>query len=67
MAPGTVMVTYCWPSAVQAVKQQITATVAEHARALEPREQALGDRVRASAHFAEGVAAFREKRRPRYE
>jgi enoyl-CoA hydratase/carnithine racemase len=30
-------------------------------------EQELGDRVRASAHFKEGVAAFREKRRPRYE
>ena len=27
----------------------------------------LGDKVRASPHFAEGVAAFREKRQPRYE
>ena len=26
----------------------------------------LGDRVRASHHFTEGVAAFREKRRPQY-
>jgi len=55
------------PSAVQAVKQQISATIAEHALAREPLEQELGDRVRASAHFREGIAAFREKRRPRYE
>ncbi len=55
------------PSAVQAVKRQISATIAEHARAREAMEQELGDRVRASAHFKEGVAAFREKRTPRYE
>ena len=55
------------PAAVQAVKQQISATMAEHARAREALEQELGDRVRASAHFREGVAAFREKRPPRYE
>ena len=55
------------PSAVQAVKRQISATMAEHARTREALEQELGDRVRASAHFAEGIAAFREKRPPRYE
>jgi enoyl-CoA hydratase/carnithine racemase len=55
------------PSAVQAVKQQISATIAAHARSREALDQELGDRVRASPHFAEGVAAFREKRRPRYE
>ena len=55
------------PSAVQAVKQQISATIAEHARSREALEQELGDRVRASAHFQEGIAAFREKRPPRYE
>jgi enoyl-CoA hydratase/carnithine racemase len=32
----------------------------------EAREQALGDRVRASPDFAEGVAAFREKRPANY-
>ena len=55
------------PSAVQAVKQQISATIADHARTREALEQELGDRVRASAHFQEGVTAFREKRQPRYE
>ncbi|HEX7217032.1 MAG TPA: enoyl-CoA hydratase-related protein [Methylomirabilota bacterium] len=55
------------PSAVQAVKRQISATIADHARSREPMEQELGDRVRASAHFKEGVAAFLEKRRPRYD
>lgn len=55
------------PSAVQAVKRQVSATIAEHARSREALEQELGDRVRASAHFREGVAAFREKRRPSYD
>ncbi len=55
------------PSAVQAVKRQISSTIADHARSREAMEQELGDRVRASAHFQEGVAAFREKRAPRYE
>jgi enoyl-CoA hydratase/carnithine racemase len=55
------------PTAVQAVKQQISTTIAEHARAREALDQELGDQVRASTHFAEGVAAFREKRPPRYE
>lgn len=54
------------PSAVQAVKQQISTTIAEHALAREALDQALGDQVRASAHFTEGVAAFLEKRQPRY-
>jgi len=54
------------PAAVQAVKRQISATIAEHALSREALDQELGDRVRASADFREGVAAFREKRRPRY-
>jgi len=55
------------PSAVQAVKQQISSTLADHARSREALEQELGDRVRASPHFREGVTAFREKRQPRYD
>ena len=55
------------PSAVQAVKQQISTTIAEHARSREALDQELGDRVRASAHFKEGVAAFLEKRPPKYQ
>jgi enoyl-CoA hydratase/carnithine racemase len=54
------------PSAVQAVKAQISATIAVHAQSREAMDQELGDRVRASAHFREGVSAFREKRPPHY-
>jgi enoyl-CoA hydratase len=55
------------PSAVQAVKTQISAGIAAYATSREALEQELGDRVRKSAHFAEGVAAFRAKRGPKYE
>jgi enoyl-CoA hydratase len=55
------------PSAVQAVKRQVSATIADHALTREALEQELGDGVRASPHFVEGIAAFREKRPPRYE
>ena len=54
------------PTAVQAVKQQISSTMVEQALAREALEQALGDRVRASPHFTEGVTAFRQKRQLKY-
>src|SRR5712691_11889350 len=54
------------PAAVQAVRSQISTGIADYAKSREALEQALGDRVRASRHFAEGVAAFREKRKPDY-
>jgi enoyl-CoA hydratase/carnithine racemase len=54
------------PAAVQAVRTQISSAIADYAKSREALEQELGDRVRASPHFAEGIAAFREKRRPDY-
>jgi enoyl-CoA hydratase/carnithine racemase len=54
------------PTAVQAVKQQVSSTIAAHAQARESLDQELGDRVRASEHFAEGIRAFLEKRNPHY-
>lgn len=54
------------PTAVQAVQQPISATMAAHTLSREAMEQALGDQVRASAHCTEGVAAFLAKRQPQY-
>jgi enoyl-CoA hydratase/carnithine racemase len=54
------------PTAVQAVKQQVSSTIADHVASREALEQELGDRVRRSDHFKEGVRAFLEKRNPEY-
>ncbi|MEZ5853000.1 MAG: enoyl-CoA hydratase-related protein [Hyphomicrobiaceae bacterium] len=55
------------PFAVQAVKTQVSGMAADHATSREALDQALGDRVRASPDFAEGVAAFLGKRAAHYE
>ena len=55
------------PKAVQAVKRFVSTGFAEQSQRREPLEQDLGDAVRASTDFAEGIAAFRERRQPRYE
>ena len=54
------------PPAVQAVKQQISTMLTSEAAQHEDRDQALGDKVRASAEFQEGINAFKEKRLPNY-
>jgi enoyl-CoA hydratase len=54
------------PPAVQAVKQQISTMLTSEAAKHEARDQALGDKVRASAEFQEGINAFKEKRTPDY-
>lgn len=55
------------PPAVQAVKRQIANMVSAEPLAVEPTEQTLGDQVRASPEFKEGVAAFLAKRKPNYD
>jgi enoyl-CoA hydratase/carnithine racemase len=54
------------PSAVQAVKTQISSSIAEYVRSREELDQKLGDQVRAGPNFKEGVNAFLEKRQPKY-
>ncbi len=55
------------PHAVQAVKTQVSSMAADHAQSREALDQNLGDSVRESRDFAEGIAAFREKRQATYE
>ncbi|MBV9828822.1 MAG: enoyl-CoA hydratase/isomerase family protein [Alphaproteobacteria bacterium] len=55
------------PTAVQAVRQQTSSAIADYARSREALEQQLGDRVRHSDHFKEGIEAFLAKRTPDYK
>ena len=50
------------PSAVQAVKRQVTATIADHVLAHEAQEQELGDKVRASLHFTARRSSISEEK-----
>ena len=54
------------PSAIQAVKTQVTTSISERVKAQEQLEQLLGDHVRSQPDFTEGTKAFIEKRKPIY-
>lgn len=54
------------PAAVQGVKEQYSTSAYLRDIGKEPLEQTLGDRVRQSPDFKEGVAAFLGKRTPQY-
>ena len=54
------------PSAIQAVKTQVTTSISERVKAQEQLEQLLGDHVRSQPDFIEGTKAFIEKRKPVY-
>ena len=54
------------PSAIQAVKTQVTTSISERVKAQEQLEQLLGDHVRSQSDFIEGTKAFIEKRKPVY-
>ncbi len=54
------------PSAIQAVKTQITSSIGDQVKSREQLEQILGDHVRTQPDFAEGTTAFIEKRKPVY-
>ena len=54
------------PSAIQAVKTQITSSIGEQVKSREQLEQILGDHVRSQPDFGEGTNAFIEKRKPVY-
>ena len=54
------------PVAVQAVKRQMIDSETARNRPLEASEQVLGESVRNSEDFKEGIAAFLEKRAPQY-
>lgn len=60
------MATECSPAALRTIKEQLYTDLNSTLGASADRAYALMERMAAEADFAEGVAALRDKRRPRF-